>query len=125
MTSPFEDEASERLFAIIHMLQRSALLNMGGIADSEGMIHFDLGEAKEAIDLLAAVQAKTSNNLSDQERALLRGIISELRCCSCERQRSSGRLKRRWRGKRNSGEPSPIQPAHRLRLLSMTQKRSK
>jgi len=79
MTSPFEDEASERLFAIIHMLQRSALLNMGGIADSEGMIHFDLGEAKEAIDLLDAVQAKTSNNLSDQERALLRGIISELK----------------------------------------------
>jgi hypothetical protein len=77
--SMFEDEASEKLFGIIQMLQRSALMNMGGIADAEGMIHFDLGEAKAAIDLLDALQEKTKGNLSDTETALFRGIISEVK----------------------------------------------
>jgi hypothetical protein len=77
--SMFEDEASERLFGIIQMLQRSALMNMGGIADAEGMIHFDLGEAKAAIDLLDALQEKTTGNLSETETALFRGIISEVK----------------------------------------------
>ncbi len=77
MGEMFEDEASERLFAIVQMLQRSALLNMGAIPDLEGMIHFNISEAKEAIDLLDALQAKTRGNLTETESALLRGIISE------------------------------------------------
>ena len=77
--SMFEDEASEKLFGIIQMLQRSALMNMGGISDAEGMIHFDLGEAKAAIDLLDALQEKTTGNLSETEAALFRGIISEVK----------------------------------------------
>ena len=45
-TDMFSDQYSERLFSVIQMLQRSALMNMGAIPDYEGMIHFNLGEAK-------------------------------------------------------------------------------
>ena len=78
-TDMFSDEHSERLFSVIQMLQRSALMNMGAIPDYEGMIHFNLGEAKAAIDAIDAVQSKTSGNLSSMEETLLKGTLSELR----------------------------------------------
>tara|TARA_B000000565_G_C23771303_1_gene372343 strand:+ start:99 stop:419 length:321 start_codon:yes stop_codon:yes gene_type:complete len=61
------------------MLQRSALMNMGAIPDYEGMIHFNLGEAKAAIDAVEAIQEKTSGNLSEMEDTILKGTLSELR----------------------------------------------
>jgi len=79
MNSPFEDEKSERLFGLIQMLQRTALVNMGGIPDHEGQIHFNLGEAKAAIDAIDAIYEKTTGNLSELEMNLLRGTLSELR----------------------------------------------
>ena len=75
----FSDESSERLFAVIQMLQRSALMNLGAIPDHEGMIHFNLGEAKAAIDAIEAIQSKTIGNLSSMEDTLLKGTLSELR----------------------------------------------
>ena len=75
----FSDQYSERLFSVIQMLQRSALMNMGAIPDYEGMIHFNLGEAKAAIDAIEAVQSKTTGNLSSMEETLLKGTLSELR----------------------------------------------
>tara|TARA_Y100000589_G_C27178979_1_gene639926 strand:+ start:828 stop:1217 length:390 start_codon:yes stop_codon:yes gene_type:complete len=75
----FSDKYSERLFSVIQMLQRSALMNMGAIPDYEGMIHFNLGEAKAAIDAIEAVQSKTAGNLSSMEDTLLKGTLSELR----------------------------------------------
>ena len=75
----FSDERSERLFGVIQMLQRSALMNMGAIPDHEGMIHFNLGEAKAAIDAVEAIQSKTTGNLSSIEENLLKGTLSELR----------------------------------------------
>ncbi|MBJ61490.1 MAG: hypothetical protein CMB54_06230 [Euryarchaeota archaeon] len=75
----FSDKYSERLFSVIQMLQRSALMNMGAIPDYEGMIHFNLGEAKAAIDAIEAVQSKTTGNLSSMEDTLLKGTLSELR----------------------------------------------
>ncbi len=75
----FSDEHSERLFAVIQMLQRSALMNLGAIPDHEGMIHFNLGEAKAAIDAIEAIQSKTIGNLSSMEDTLLKGTLSELR----------------------------------------------
>ena len=70
MNSPsdmFSDQYSERLFSVIQMLQRSALMNMGAIPDYEGMIHFNLGEAKAAIDAIEAVQSKTTGTLIIKE----------------------------------------------------------
>tara|TARA_B100001250_G_scaffold319172_1_gene281924 strand:+ start:1058 stop:1450 length:393 start_codon:yes stop_codon:yes gene_type:complete len=75
----FSDAHSERLFAVIQMLQRSALMNMGAIPDHEGMIHFNLGEAKAAIDAVESIQSKTQGNLSSTEESLLKGTLSELR----------------------------------------------
>ena len=60
------------------MLQRTALFNMGHFEDQEGKIHFNLGEAKEAIDVIKAIQSKTKGNLTDRESKILSGIVSEL-----------------------------------------------
>ena len=74
----FDDESSARLFTIIHMFQRSALVNLGFIADHEGIAHWNPSEAKEAIDILAMLQEKTQGNLNNIEEQLLKGVISEL-----------------------------------------------
>lgn len=79
MSDLLEDAESQRFFQLIHMLQRSALMNLGAVADGEGMIHFNLGEAKEAIDLLGTLEKRTKGNLSDAETGVLRGVLSDLR----------------------------------------------
>ena len=74
----FADEQSARLFTVIHMFQRSALVNLGFIADHEGTAHWNPVEAKEAIDILAMLQEKTKGNLHSTEEQLLKGVVSEL-----------------------------------------------
>jgi hypothetical protein len=79
MEAPFENEDTERLFRLVQMLQRSAMLNMGLLAHPEGGHRFDLPEAKEAIDLIGALQRTTSGNLEARAASMLDGILSELR----------------------------------------------
>ena len=71
MTEIFSDEDTTRLFQLVHMFQRSALLHMGYIPDQNGNKYFDMAEAKEAIDLLSMLQNKTKGNLTDKETQLL------------------------------------------------------
>ena len=78
MAEIFSDEDTTRLFQLVHMFQRSALLHMGYIPDQNGNKYYDLAEAKEAIDLLLMLQNKTKGNLNDKETQLLRSVISEL-----------------------------------------------
>ena len=78
MTEIFSDEDTTRLFQLVHMFQRSALLHMGYIPYQNGNKYFDMAEAKEAIDLLSMLQNKTKGNLTDKETQLLRSVISEL-----------------------------------------------
>ena len=78
MAEIFSDEDTTRLFQLVHMFQRSALLHMGYIPDQQGNKYFDMAEAKEAIDLLSMLQNKTKGNLTDKEAQLLRSVISEL-----------------------------------------------
>ena len=78
MADIFSDEDTTRLFQLVHMFQRSALLHMGYIPDQNGNKYYDLAEAKEAIDLLSMLQNKTKGNLNDKETQLLRSVISEL-----------------------------------------------
>lgn len=78
MAEIFSDEDTTRLFQLVHMFQRSALLHMGYIPDQNGNKYYDLAEAKEAIDLLSMLQNKTKGNLNDRETQLLRSVISEL-----------------------------------------------
>jgi hypothetical protein len=78
MSEVFSDEDTTKLFQLVHMFQRSALLHMGYIPDQNGNKYYDLAEAKEAIDLLTMLQNKTKGNLIDRETQLLRSVISEL-----------------------------------------------
>ena len=78
MAEIFSDADTTRLFQLVHMFQRSALLHMGYIPDQNGNKYYDLAEAKEAIDLLSILQNKTKGNLNDKETQLLRSVISEL-----------------------------------------------
>ena len=79
MDDILNSEESQHFFSLVYMLQRSALMNMGMIGDSQGMIHFNLGEAKEGIDILDTLQNRTKGNLEEVEATLLKGIISELK----------------------------------------------
>ena len=51
---------------------------MGLLPDSEGRVHYNLGETKAAIDTLSMFKEKTAGNLTDKESTMLNGIISEL-----------------------------------------------
>ncbi|MEE2748002.1 MAG: DUF1844 domain-containing protein [Candidatus Thermoplasmatota archaeon] len=79
MDEILQSEESQRFFSLISMLQRSAMMHLGMLPDEEGMIHFNLGEAKAAIDMLDTLQNRTKGNLEEVEETLLRGLISELK----------------------------------------------
>ena len=79
MDDILQSEESQRFFSLISMLQRSAMMHLGMLPDDEGMIHFNLGEAKAAIDLLDTLQTRTEGNLEDVEDNILKGLISELK----------------------------------------------
>ena len=74
----FDDEDSIHLFQLVHMLQRSAMMHMGLLQDSEGRVHYNLGETKAAIDTLSMMKTKMEGNLTPKESTMLNGIISEL-----------------------------------------------
>ena len=79
MDDILQSEESQRFFSLIHMLQRSAMMHLGLIPDEAGMIHFNMGEAKAAIDVLDTLDARTKGNLDEVEETMLRGLISELK----------------------------------------------
>ena len=61
------------------MLASSALVNLGEAADPEtGERILDLGQAKEAIDLLSLLRAKTEGNRTEQEGHLLEEMLYDL-----------------------------------------------
>lgn len=74
----FDDESSIHLFQLVHMLQRSAMMHMGLMQDSEGRVHYNFGETKAAIDTLSMLKQKMAGNLTKKESTMLNGIISEL-----------------------------------------------
>ena len=74
----FDDESSIHLFQLVHMLQRSAMMHMGLLQDTEGRVHYNLGETKAAIDTLVMLKQKMEGNLTKKESTMLNGIISEL-----------------------------------------------
>ena len=79
MDDVLNSDESQRFFSLIHMLQRSAMVHLGLIPDEEGMIHFNLGEAKAAIDLIDTLDVRTKGNLAGIEENMLRSIVSELK----------------------------------------------
>lgn len=62
------------------MLASSALVNLGEAADPEtGERVLDLEQAREAIDLLSLLRAKTEGNRTEQESHLLEEMLYDLR----------------------------------------------
>lgn len=80
-----QDEADYQLPAInfptfIFSLNSSALLNLGAIEDpGTGQTAKNLSLAKQTIDILAMLEEKTTGNLTDDEAAMLKNILYELR----------------------------------------------
>ena len=61
------------------MLASSALVNLGEAADPEtGERILDLGQAREAIDLLSLLRTKTEGNRTEQEGHLLEEMLYDL-----------------------------------------------
>ena len=79
MDEILQTEESQRFFSLVHMLQRSAMMHLGLIPDEAGMIHFNMGEAKAAIDVLDTLDTRTKGNLEEVEETMLRGLVSELK----------------------------------------------
>jgi uncharacterized protein DUF1844 len=71
--------AGPDLQGLFIMLATSALMNLGEAADPEtGERVLDLGQAKEAIDLLSLLRLKTEGNRTDQESHLLEEMLYDL-----------------------------------------------
>ena len=61
-------------------LNASALLQLGAIEDpTTGTKNKNLPTAKQTIDILSMLQAKTAGNLSEEEENLLKNILYDLR----------------------------------------------
>lgn len=73
----FTNEDSYRFFQLVHMFQRTVMMNLG-LMEYEGESFYDLNEAKEGIELLRMLQKKTSGNLDEKETQILSGVISEV-----------------------------------------------
>ena len=64
----------------IFSLNSSALLNLGAIEDpGTGQKTKNLPLAKQTIDILGMLEKKTKGNLTDDEAAMLKNILYELR----------------------------------------------
>ena len=71
--------AGPDLQGLFIMLASSALMNLGEAADPEtGERVLDLGQAKEAIDLLVLLRLKTAGNRTEQESHLLEEMLYDL-----------------------------------------------
>ncbi|MBL4591445.1 MAG: DUF1844 domain-containing protein [Phycisphaerales bacterium] len=64
---------------VISMLATQALMYMGAFPDESGRAMVSLDVAKMNIDMLGVIQEKTKGNLSEEEKKMLDGTITELR----------------------------------------------
>jgi len=61
-------------------LSTQALMHLGEIANPvSGKVEADIGVAKQMIDILGMLKAKTSGNLNSNEDLLIEGILFDLR----------------------------------------------
>lgn len=84
MSNEHPNDASSResyLFQhLVAMFQTLALQQMGKLMNPlSGEVERDLHQARITIDMLDMISAKTTGNLSAPERALLDGVLMELR----------------------------------------------
>jgi hypothetical protein len=71
--------------SFILSLYSSGLVQLGKVEDpSTGKKTKDLAMAKHTIDMIAMLQEKTAGNLTEDEKNLLKALISELRMAYVE-----------------------------------------
>lgn len=68
---------SAELLNLINTLAYQALLHLGEIPEAQS-VEVNLEAAREAIELLRALQLKTQGNLSQQESTILNALLPEL-----------------------------------------------
>lgn len=75
------DESSEVSFSgLVLMLGTTALVHLGAAPDpASGGTTVNLGQAKQALDLLDVLQAKTAGNLTAAETRILDDLLFDLR----------------------------------------------
>ena len=75
------EQHNELLFMqLVMMFQGMAMQQLGKVANpATQQVEQDLGQAKNFIDLLAMIEARTSGNLNDREKQLLDHALFELR----------------------------------------------
>jgi hypothetical protein len=78
---PVEDKLPEMNFAnFVLSLGTSAMFHFGDFPDPvSGKAEKNLAAAKQTIDILGILQAKTGGNLDENEKSLLDGLLFELR----------------------------------------------
>ena len=79
--TPPQDQQNELLFMqLVMMFQGMALQNLGKVMNPvTGEIERNLEQAKNMIDILGMLDAKTKGNLNDNEQRLLEHVLFELR----------------------------------------------
>lgn len=79
--NPDPDQQNELLFMqLVMMFQGMALQNLGKVMNPvTNQIERNLGQAKNMIDILGMLDAKTKGNLNDNEYKLLEHALFELR----------------------------------------------
>ncbi len=71
-------------------LSMQALVALGEMAHpATGLAHEDLEQARYLIDVLGLLQEKTQGNLSQEEAAMLDGLLYELRMKYVERTQTT------------------------------------
>ncbi len=72
-------------------LGSSVLVHLGEIPDPQGgEQHRDLALAKQAIDIIAMLEAKTRGNLDEAEQHLIQSLLYDLRVKYCDAQKAEG-----------------------------------
>lgn len=64
---------------LVTSLATQALLALGQVPDPSGKVVRQLDQARHLIDLLGVLEDKTKGNLTDDEAAMLEGVLHELR----------------------------------------------
>ena len=78
---PTEEQQNELLFMqLVMMFQGMALQNLGKVMNPmTNQIERNLEQAKNMIDILGMLDAKTKGNLNDNEQRLMEHVLFELR----------------------------------------------
>lgn len=78
---PTQDQQDELLFMqLVMMFQGMALQNLGKVMNPmTNQVERNLEQAKNMVDILGMLDAKTKGNLSDNEQKLMEHVLFELR----------------------------------------------